>query len=270
MSIIQQAMARAQQEREGASADNGAPTDTRQHENQTKWRPEVLPSPAIGSAETAVQHPDAGILERNRILTGLDDQDFLDAYSLLRTRILHATRDMGWNSLMITSPGPGDGKTTTAINLGISMARDAQQTALVVDTNLRTPRVQSLLELEAQQGLTDYLLDDVPVPQLLIKPGIDKFVVMPGGRPFSSSTEVLGSPKMKQLVQELKNRYPDRYVLFDCPHLLKMPDALVFSNYVDGVVLVVRSDKTSRADIQASLELLKERNLIGMVMNSVQ
>jgi exopolysaccharide/PEP-CTERM locus tyrosine autokinase len=261
MQIIQIAMARARQEGDGAPAAS---------ERKGAQDSAADPRQKTGTARTAVQFPDEAVLERNRILTALNDQSFSDAYSLLRTRILEVTRSQRWNTIMITSPGPGEGKTTTAINLGISIARDTQHTALVVDTNLRRPGVQPFLQLDAEKGLTDYLLDGVPVQRLLIKPGVDKFVVLPGGRPLLASTEVLGSPRMQELVRELKERYSDRYVLFDCPHLLRMPDALVFSKYVDGVVLVVRSNKTSRADIQASLDQLEGRNLIGVVMNSVQ
>jgi protein-tyrosine kinase len=261
MKIIQMAMARSRQQID-SPPDEGRPHQKMQAPMDESRR-------QTGRVRTAVQHPDMEVLEQNRILPALDNQGFSDAYSLLRTQILQVTRTRGWNTIMITSPGPQEGKTITAINLGISIARDPQHTALVVDTSLRDPRVQSFLGLDTDKGLIDYLLDDVPVQQLLINPGIDKFVVLPGGRPLAASTEVLSSLQMSGLVKELKNRYPDRYVIFDCPHLLGMPDALVFSNFVDGVILVARANRTSRADIQASLDLLENRNLIGLVMNRV-
>ena len=72
---------------------------------------------------------------------------------------------------------------------------------------------------------------------------------------------------MEQLVEEMKVRYPDRYVIFDCPHLLDIPDALVFAEYVDGIVLVVDEGKTDRNNLNAALKMLEGRNLLGVVLN---
>jgi Mrp family chromosome partitioning ATPase len=98
---------------------------------------------------------------------------------------------------------------------------------------------------------------------------MEHFVVLPAGPAFNGSTDLLGSPRMKELVMELKSRYPDRYVMFDCPCLLGTPDSLVFSSYVDAVVLVVEAGRTKREDIAASLDLLSDRNVVGVVMNKV-
>jgi len=213
--------------------------------------------------------PDTAHLERNRILGGITDPKVADIYSLIRTKILEMTGKSGANTIMITSARPGEGKTVTAINLALSMARDVQRTALLVDMNLRRPMVTAAFGLNGQfaHGVADYLLHDTPVEDMLVHPQIDKVVLLPAGRPLPGSTEVLASPKMERLVAELKSRYPDRYVIFDCPHLLGMSDSFVFSSYVDGVVLVVEASRTSRSDIKAALDLLSERNLIGMVVN---
>ena len=225
--------------------------------------------PRIGRAATQVVNPSPARLESNRVLTALSDQRALDAYNLLRTQVLQVTKAKGWTSLMVTSVGPGEGKTTTAINLAASLARDAQQTSLLVDCHLRAPKVDTYLGLEACPGLTDHLLNDEAIPDLLVSPGMDHFVVLPAGRCLSASTDLLGSPRVKGLVKEFQDRYPDRYVLYDCPHLLDMPDALVFSSYVDGIILVVEADRTRQQDIESALGLLKDKNLIGLVLNKV-
>jgi Mrp family chromosome partitioning ATPase len=92
-------------------------------------------------------------------------------------------------------------------------------------------------------------------------------VVLPAGRYISGATEFIGSPKMKSLVKELKNRYPDRYVIYDCPHILDMPDTLVFSSYVDAVILIVQAGKTSENHVKEALKLLEDRNILGVVFN---
>ncbi len=208
-------------------------------------------------------------LNEGRVLFHVDDPALADYYSILRTHVLHQTRDKGHNIIMVTSVNKGEGKTLTAVNLAISMAKESVQTALLVDTNLRDPKVAEYMGLHAYKGLSDLMLDDLPMHTLLINPGVKKLVVLPAGRPISGATEILGSPKMRNLVREMKSKYPERYVIFDCPHLLGMPDALVFSSFVDEVILVVEAGKTSRRDIMRTMELLQGKSLLGIVMNKV-
>lgn len=219
---------------------------------------------------TTVQHPRPKQLERSRILSQIKDQHVQDAYNLLRTQILQKTANKSLNTIMITSPKPGEGKTTTAINLGLSISRNQQFTALVVDTHLRSPKVHHYLDLDCPHGLSDFLLDGVSIPELLVTPDENDFAVLPSGRSLQSSTDILSSQAMKELVMELKHRYADRYILFDCPHLLSMPDSLVFARYVDAILLVVEANKTKQEEIQESIDILKEQNILGLVLNKTQ
>ena len=223
----------------------------------------------VSYTQTQVVEQPVTPMSQGRMLSHVDDPALADYYSLLRTQVLQQTRDKGHNIIMVTSVGKGEGKTLTAINLAMSMAKESVQTALLVDTNLRDPKVAEYMGLDTDKGLADYLLDDAPVPGLLINPGIKKLVVLPAGRAISGATEILGSPRMRHLVQEMKRKYPERYVIFDCPHLLDMPDALVFSSFVDEVLLVVEAGKTSKRDIRRTLELLQGKSLLGIVMNKV-
>ncbi len=206
-------------------------------------------------------------LAKNRVQTSHSSASFTDIYNLLRTQILHRTKKKGHNVLMVTSAMPGEGKTITSINLAISIAREVDQFALLVDTDMRKPSIHKYLGISVERGLTDYLLQDIPVHELLIKPGINKLSYLPSGEPIKGSTEILGSPKLQELIMEMKERYPDRYVVFDCPDLLHAPDALVFSSYVDGIVFVIEAGKTSREHVQKALRLLEGRNIVGVVLN---
>ncbi|NDV26511.1 polysaccharide biosynthesis tyrosine autokinase [Desulfovibrio sp. JC010] len=209
-------------------------------------------------------------LAKNRILTKNSSASFTDIYNLLRTQIFHRTKRKNHNVLMVTSAMPGEGKTITSINLAISIAREVDQFALLVDTDMRNPSIHKYLGIEVEKGLTDHLLHDIPVPDLLIKPGINKLSFLPAGEPIKGSTEILGSPKLQELITEMKDRYPDRYVVFDCPDLLHAPDALVFSSYVDGIIFVVEAGKTSREYVQKALGLLEGRNIVGVVLNKTE
>lgn len=209
-------------------------------------------------------------LERNRILLGMKDPRVADYYNLLRTQLLQRTREQGHNVIMLTSALPHEGVTLTSINLAISIAKELDQYCLLVDTHLRRAVIDDYMGFPAERGLSDYLLNDIPIYDLTIRAGLDKLSVLPAGDPITGSTEILGSPKMYTLVEEMKDRYPDRYVIFNCPPLLTSPDALVFSTYVDAIILVAEARRTKKDQILKALELLEGRNVLGTVLNKAQ
>ncbi len=180
---------------------------------------------------------------------------------------LQRLRARDGNALAIVSPGEDEGKTLTAINLGLSFAQEVDQTVLLVDANLREPSVHRYFGFTPEAGLSDYLLSGTPLDKILVNPGVDRFVILPGGRPLLNSAEMLGSMKMAKLVQELKMRYPSRLVIFDLPPVLSVADALAFSPYVDAAIMVAQELKTRRHDIVRAAEMLKSVELIGTVLN---
>ena len=209
------------------------------------------------------------LLEKHRIMTFLPERRYIDHYNYLRTQVLQRTRAKGWNTLMVTSVNRGEGKTLTAINLALSLSREARQTAMIVDANLRYPAVAKYLGLaENALGLSDYLFNNLDVGDLIINPRLGNMIrVMLAGKPLIESSDILSLPKVTNLVKELKNRYPERYVIFDCPHLKHMPDALLFSSYVDGIILVAEAGKTTREDLKETLKNLRHSNIVGLVLN---
>ena len=144
---------------------------------------------------------------------------------------------------------------------------ELDQTVLLVDANLNNPMVNEMLDIDAEQGLSDFLLDDKPVSELLINPSIERLVVLPAGKPMLNSTEMLRSPKMVKLVEELKNRYPSRIIIFDMPPVLAQADTLSFSPYVDSVLLVIDEGHTKKDDLKQAAALLKKVNMLGSVLN---
>jgi protein-tyrosine kinase len=218
--------------------------------------------------QTRTMHVAKDILQDRRIITGFDQGAFIDAYKILRTQVLQRLREQNWNSLAITSPGFNEGKTLTAINLAISLAMEVNYTVLLVDADLRHPSVHSYFGIDAEYGLSDYLTTDKPLSELLVHPGeIPGFVILPGGKPLANSAEMLNSPKMARLVEELKARYPSRIVIFDLPPLLSAADTLAFSPYVDAALLVIEDGKTQIEDAKHAFELLRGTNVIGTVLN---
>lgn len=220
----------------------------------------------IGYTRTRTLHIAPEVLERHRLASVRSDTA-ADPFRLLRTQVLMQMRENGWQTLAVTSPNKGAGKSTVNLNLAISFGLEADYTALLVDADLRDPDLRKMLELGPGPGLVDYLTGKAAIEDLLIHPNIGKLVVLPGGEPVANTSELMRSPMMAAFVQELRRRYPDRLIVFDVPPVLASADTLAISPYVDATILLVEERKTAREDIHRSLELLRGSNLIGVVLN---
>lgn len=208
------------------------------------------------------------LLRRNKIVVGNNfDPAAATAYKILRTQVEQRLAAKNWNTLAVTSPVAGQGKTLTAINLSVALAREMHRTVLLVDADLRNPSVHDRFGITTSKGLIDYLLDDVPITELLVNPGIEKLVVLPAGRQVPNSSELLSSPKMANLVDELKSRYPSRIIVFDLPPLLSSDDTLAFSPFVEAVLLVLEDGKTTRGELARTMEVLNGVHVLGTVLN---
>ncbi len=238
---------------------------------QQPMQAEETPTADLVYTHTRSVPVDESVMVQNRLAILSADPVIVERYNMLKTRILQRTRDEHLNVLMITSVGPGEGKTLTAVNLAISIAREVAQSVLLVDADLRASSVHSYLGIPGESGLADYLFRDRPLPELLVNPGIAKLTVLAAGKTDSyHALEYLASPRMRNLVAEMKDRYHDRYIIFDCPPLLGVADALVFSTYVDGIVLVVEAGTTSEGDVRKAMDMLSDRPVLGTVLNRAE
>jgi len=203
----------------------------------------------------------------NRIIAALPEHKFKDSYRMLRTRVLQTMRNNGWTTLAVTGPASGCGKTLTAINLAVSLAMEVTNTVLLVDADLRKPTIHNYLGFEPELGLSDYLTQDIGLHEVLVAPGIERLVILPGRSAVPNSAEMLRSPRMIALVNELKTRYADRLIVFDLPPILAADDALAFSPYVDCMLMVAESGTTRKDDLQQAYQILKNVPLVGTVLN---
>ncbi len=259
MERIREALERAKQERaaRGFGVLSGTPVPGARNESVGE----------INYTQTPTVNLPAAMLREHRIVSGFGRGPFTDAYKILCTQVLQRLREQGWNALAVTSPGQQEGKTLTAINLAISLAQEVDQTVLLVDADLLRPSVHTHLGIKPRVGLSDYLTGDAPLSDMLIHPDVGHLVVLPGGKPLPNSSEMLGSPKMAELVQELKLRYPSRIVIFDLPPVLSSADALAFAPHVDAALMVVEEARTKREEIERAAELLGSTVLLGTVLN---
>jgi exopolysaccharide/PEP-CTERM locus tyrosine autokinase len=220
---------------------------------------------------TRVVPVDPENLRRQRLLAGGTEANVVEEYKVLRTHILQKTAEEGHNTLMVTGPLQGEGKTLTAINLAISISQELNHTVLLVDADLRSPSISQYFGLPEAPGLVDHLTTGAPINELLMHPeGLAKLVILPAGRPVTQAAELLNSPLMRDLVQELKHYHPNRYVIFDLPPLLTFADALTFAPLVDGIIVVVEAGKTPREGIERCQEMLKKFRLLGFVLNKAE
>lgn len=223
--------------------------------------------PSVTYTNTRVVPSAPGVLRQNKIINSSVDESTITAYNMLRTQVLQRLKEHGWNSLAIISANNGEGRTLTAINLAISMAREVDKTVLLVDLDLRRPSIANYFDFSPEYGVADFLLNDIPLQQMLFNPGIERLVVLPGNSAVTNSAELLASEKMVQLVEELKQRYPSRIVIFDLPPLLSAADALAFAPHVEAALLVIADGQTTKSDITDTLAMLEVTNVVGTVLN---
>lgn len=210
---------------------------------------------------------DADKLAENRVIAGLKHDPRSAIFQILRTQVLMRLRKNGWHSIGITSALPGAGKSFISANLAVGISQEVNQTVLLLDLDLRRPKVAEYFDLEPEFGVKDFLLNDVPLSNILVNPGMERLVLLPGTGSVEESSEILSSPKATNLVSEVINRYDSRIVIIDLPPLLSTDDALICVPQVDAVLFVVEDGKTTKDEILRSLRLLEGYELLGTILN---
>ena len=223
---------------------------------------------SIAYTRTRCFAPPPDLLEANRVIHPASSDRGAAAYRMLRTQVLQRMDANNWRSLAIFSPGARDGKTTTAINLAISLASDRRHTVLLVDFDFKHPGMAALLGLSPEWGADDVLAGDARLEDCLYHPeGFDRLTLLPARRTLINSSEVLAGPRSRELVGDLRNRYPERIVVFDLPPVLNADDALAFAPLVECGLVVVAEGGTRRHDLTRAMELLHKTPLVGTVLN---
>jgi len=221
----------------------------------------------IEYSETQVVELDTRHLEANRIITFDSEDPDSVAFDILRTQVLAKMEENGWRTLAITSPSPECGKTVVSLNLALSIAKQTDRTALLADFDLRKPRVAQYLGLNCKLTLFDYLDSGAEIKDILVNPGLPRLVVLPNQTPIKNSAETLTSRRIKSLVQDLRNRYESRIIIFDLPPLMAGDDAIAFLPQVDCVLLIVASGLTKPIEVKEARRQLQSSNLLGVVLN---
>jgi capsular exopolysaccharide synthesis family protein len=215
-----------------------------------------------------VTEESAAEINKRRIALLQPDSYVCEQFRTLRSRIDSIAAERPLRTIAIISPAAGEGKSTAAINLAIVSAMQIDRRVCLVDCDLRQPKIHRTLGLNPRAGLAEVLTGEVTLGEALLPvEGTSLSVLAVRGQP-SNPSELLATVRMRQLVADLAERF-DRVIL-DTPAALVLPDAKIVSDLCEGIVVIVRADLTPRDDVEAALEFLDRRRVIGLVLNGAR
>jgi protein-tyrosine kinase len=193
-----------------------------------------------------------------------------EQFRKLRTHVIKLNIPDPPKTIMVTSAIPGEGKTFVAANLAAGIAHDLHFHALLVDCDLRNPSLSYWFGLRNGHGLSDYLVGTRQLSDLLMKTEMEKLRLLTGGSAQEKPAELIGSIEMEALVNELKSRYNDRYIIFDATPLLATTEPELLARLVDGILIVVRANITPRETVKQAIASLDPNKILGFVLNDVE
>lgn len=247
-----------------AVADKPAPADNGALEKTTAEPVEVRPD---GSDQT-LKATEADNVDPNMIVLFEPHSFEAEQFKILRTKLLFPSSGKPARSIMVTSTVPGEGKSFVSANLSISIAQNIQEHVLIIDCDVRMPSIHKCFGIGEVPGLSEYLANKVPLESLMLKTKIDKLSILPAGHPPHNPSELLSSPKMSDLLKEVKARYSDRYIIIDSPPPLLTAETHAISHQVDGILLVVKYGSTPRKMVLELIENIGKEKIIGVVFNN--
>jgi len=189
-----------------------------------------------------------------------------EAFRTLRTNLMFSSLEHPLTTLLVTSPAPEEGKSTTLANLAVSLAQGGR-TTILVDCDLRRPRQHELFGVPAEPGLTNAILDKVDAPKL-VATAVEGLWLLPAGAVPPNPADLLGSRRMDAIIANLKTRAD--LVLFDAPPVIAVTDAALLASKLDGVLLVVSAGRTQRDHALQAKNLLEKIHvrIVGAVLTN--
>ncbi|MBU3915339.1 polysaccharide biosynthesis tyrosine autokinase, partial [bacterium] len=203
------------------------------------------------------------------LITVLNPQSYeAEQFRMLKSSLLFPAVGPPPRSILITSAIAGEGKSFISSNTAVSIAQNIDEHVLLMDCDIRSPSIHKLFGFSRKlPGLSDYLSKDISLPSLLLKTKINKLTILPAGKAPDNPAELLSSGKMSELVDELKERYHDRYIIIDSPPLNLISETSVLAKLVDKVILVVNYRKTKRDMVTDLIEIVGKEKILGIVIN---
>ena len=257
MSRIEKAMEQATRLRQGLAAPVATPP------SQAPQRRALHTPPAAEVVTEKIVSSNPFLVNLNAPYSPIGEE----FRKLKATLVKLTTGDVFKNTILITSAVPHEGKSITALNLAISLAEAYDHTVLLIDGDFRRPSIHQYLGIERGKGFADCLLDEAEIGEVIIPTGIGRLSVVTAGREVPNPVELFASQKTEALISEIKNRYHDRFIIFDSPPVLPFAEARTLAHLVDGVLFVVKEQLASQKNVKEAIEALKGCGLLGMVYN---
>lgn len=211
---------------------------------------------------------DGSEVRKNRIIVGEQMEAALMSYNLLRTQVYKKVEQHKVATLGITSSRPGEGKSTTSINLALSLARAVQKSVILIDFDLRKPTVHTKLGLSDTKCLRDYYEGKSQLRDIVYQDASSGLYIIPGCGEMLHAGDVVGGKRTAQLMTELKKAFPSRLVLLDLPPILVVDEVTTLLDYIDSMLFIVSEGDSHKEDVKKSLELIGEDKLLGTVLNN--
>ena len=271
MTIIESALERAKSLKSERSTGKAARSSS----------PRALAAPTRRASDSAEEpqaqfqpHPvsvDPIFVRENRLLMSsavLEDRGAIAAYGMLRTRLLHRVRAEGWTTIGVTSAAPQDGKSLTAVNLSLSLARERNNMVVLVDLDMRNPTVCRSLGIRPPVELRDFFEQKQRAAQdLFMSIGVDNLLVAGSITPSQNAAELLSSSRLEELLGFIKASVTSPLILVDLPPLPSPEDALVVAPRVDAMLLVAAEGQTPITELRKAFTLLEPFPVAGVVLN---
>lgn len=272
MSKIEKALRKARQTAgPGRALVHSVPTVGSEPQSVNK-SPVSLPAEKQSATEIALMHQPASLKSHERLAKKIiypeaTENPTIKALREIRTKVTQKTAS-GNCVIMVTGAAFDSGTSFVAINLAAAFALDAARTSLIVDCNIRDPFLHSLVDGEIKAGLTNYLTDSSSdIADVILPTGIERLRVIPAGVNIDPTVEYFTMDRMKRLVRSVRERYPDRHILLDCPPLARSADTQILMELCDYALVVVPYARITPAKLQTALKLIDSRKLLGVIVN---
>jgi protein-tyrosine kinase len=232
------------------------------------------PQPVVAPAQPRPMIPrleiDRAMAEASHVLPFSDDADDASrphaAYRMLRTRLLHTMRNHGWTTLALTSPGPAEGKSITALNLAFNVARERTREVFLIDLDMRNPSLCRYLGITPPVEIIEYLAGRVQPSDVLFSLA-DNLLMAGGVMATEVASELLATDRLEVLIDYIKSICANPIILLDLPPVLMTDEALILAPRVDATLLVVGEGRTRRDSLLRAKQLLAEFTMAGVILN---
>lgn len=189
------------------------------------------------------------------------------AYRLLRGRVLHKVKAGGWSCIGVSSAGPGEGKTLTALNLAISIAREKQRVVYLLDLDMRNPSVFERVGVTPAVPLSRYLSETIAPDEVLYETNVENLVIAGNKEHVASASELLASNRLDQLMTHIRRRSKNALIIVDLPPVLSTDETLVVAHRLDAAFVVVSEGVTRREGLEKALGQLADLHVAGLILN---